>query len=104
MTRDISLSGITDTFQKVSTLVSSDVDHNDVGVKWKNVTITNDTDVAIQVKSTGQSTSPVGSGRTIAVGDSFNYLEVNAAQCWVKGNSEPVTGNITISITLEGGE
>ena len=98
-TRDIALT-ITTSYQKVSSL--SDSDHNDIGTKWKNVTITNDTNVDISVKSSNKSTVS-GTGRTIPAGDSFNYLELDSSKCFIKAASSP-TGSVVISFNQVGGE
>lgn len=100
--RDLALTPSNDTWEKVSTLIPEDTDHSDISNKWKNVTITNDTDVAIEIKSTFKS-SVSGTGRTIASGDSFNYLELLATELWMKGVSAP-TGSVIFSFNQEGGE
>lgn len=98
-TRDIALT-VTTSYQAASAI--SDTDQNDVGTKWKNVTITNDTDVTIMVKSSNKS-SVSGTGRSIPSGDSFNYLEIDAAKCFIKASGTP-TGSVVISLSQEGGE
>jgi hypothetical protein len=99
-TRDIAFAATT-SYQQLSSLISVDTDHTDVaGKRWKNITITNNTNVAIQVKNTAKGSAPSGTGRTIASGDSFNYLELNPEQCWFKAASTP-TGSVVVTLNQD---
>lgn len=102
-TRDIAVNIDTSAYQRVSDLIAADTDHDDVGVKWRNVTITAGSVNGMQVKNSKKDLSAsVGSGRFIAAGDSFNYLEVDARELWIIGDSGSST--IIISFNQEGAD
>lgn len=70
----------------------TDSDQTDVGIKWQNITVTNNTDVAVSIKNSGKS-SVSGTGRVLAPSESFSYLELDTRECFVKAAST-ATGSV----------
>lgn len=95
MLRDVALTPTT-SYLQVSGLVGADTDNSDIGINLKNVTITNDTDVTLSIKNTGKGVAPSGTGRTLASGESFNYLTVNTSNMWIKVSGSP-TGKVILT-------
>lgn len=83
--RDLSLV-VTDAFQAVSSI--SDSNQNDISNELRNVTITNQCNVAVHVINSGKS-SVTGIGRILQPNESFNYLELKRTECFIKADSSP---------------
>lgn len=93
---------LTTSYQTGAVLISGDTDHsiNANPNVIKNVTITNQTDQIVSIKASGKS-SISGTGRTLAVGASFNYLEIQLDRTFFKAASSP-TGNLILTGYIDG--
>lgn len=94
--RDV-VSTITTSYQAASVLALADADQNDISSEWKNVTVSNQTNVPISIKNSAKS-SVSGTGRIIQPFESFNYLEIKSSQLFVKANANP-TGSVVFSFS-----
>lgn len=97
--RDIEITP-TETFVPLKTSAYADADHKDLTPTLTNVTISNQTDKTVYIKNSGETTI-TGTGRELAVGDSFQYQEIDFNECFLKiADDSGLTGKIIITGTM----